>query len=186
MSTYYEDIRLGEWQSALAQNGMAVARIPVTADSAPRVIEALARQGFDPELRESASLGGLTVRLNGAQAVKLMDTQAQMAKAIRLDAFQPATTGAGLITRLPVKPGEEGNMMKALKDLGFKPEYRAEGSLGPNIRLSGTDAARMIAMQQAQKPAPALGQSSFMKQPSAPVAMQRAQPAAPPPRPALR
>lgn len=146
------------WHDAYTGHGTVLVRLPILGmevERARRIQEELIELGMRPEISNSKSLGGLTIRLRGADAIKFREINPAPPLFLRKE-WQYAQDGRGqVITRLPragIRDTEYVRLVLELQQAGFTPSENDSATLGPTIRLSGHDALRLQKMRDAMKP----------------------------------
>ncbi len=146
------------WHDAYTGSGAALVRLPILGMESDRVLriqQELMEAGMKPEISDSQTLGGLTIRLRGADAIRFREINPVVPLFLKKE-WQFAQDGSGeTITRLPraeLKDSEFVRLVMELKNAGFTPTENVSATLGPTIRLSGDDALRLQKMRNALKP----------------------------------
>ncbi len=137
---------------------MPLVRLPILGmetERVRRIHQELIDIGLRPEISDSKTLGGLTLRLRGADAIRFREINPAVPLFLKKE-WQFAQDGSGqVITRLPraeLRDSEIVRLVLELKNAGFAPTENVSATLGPTIRLSGDDALRLQKMQKDMKP----------------------------------
>ena len=101
---------MGAWQPAMTGNGM-VARVPVAEAHLQKAMAILQAQGLSPVIHHSETLGS-TIRLNGADAAKVLGEQQRFFKKLRPAEWQEAEIANGVpVSRIAVKTEYEASQI---------------------------------------------------------------------------
>ncbi len=139
---------MGAWQPAMTGNGM-VARVPVAEAHLQKAMAILQAQGLSAVVHHSETLGS-TIRLNGADAAKVLGEQQRFFKKLRPAEWQEAEIANGVpVSRIAVKTEYEASqIMQQLQQQGLNPKVHNSTSMGMTVRLTGSEVAYMKKLRE--------------------------------------